>query len=97
MNDWIKGKPFKCTAEHLTLRWGCGGRGEKFRCALCGYKFKIGDTLRWQFTNDVRGAGGNPFVCQSCDTGKESIVAEILKRRAIINSDQWWWFIPRKV
>ncbi len=92
---WTSGKPFTATNVHCSLRWSFGKPGENFRCALCGHKFVVGDYVRWQFTNDTPGAGGNPFVCKACDLGKEKIVNEILKRRAAINGDEWWWFIPK--
>jgi len=93
---WTDGKPFVATPEHLAMRWNCQGAGEAFRCALCGHKFVVGDQVRWQFTNDTQGAGGNPFVCQTCDTGREAIIAEILRRRAELKTGKWWWFLPRE-
>lgn len=90
MRDWLEGKSFIVSEDHLKARWGCGKPGERFGCALCGYKFKLGDTARWQFTNDVPGAGGNPFVCRDCDTGKDMIVAKILEIRR--NLERLWWF-----
>ena len=89
--SWTDGKPFIATAEHLATKWN--GRANQFRCALCGHKFQIGDTVRWQFTNDTPGAGGNPFVCQFCDGGRDANIAEILRRRAELKADKWWWFL----
>lgn len=91
---WTNGKPFIATVEDCARRWSCGKPGERFRCALCGHKFAPGDTVRWQYTNDVAKAGGNPFVCQTCDVGRDGIIAEILRRRAELKADRWWWFIP---
>ena len=92
---WTNGKPFVADEDDTKLRWSCGKPGEFFRCALCGHKFAAGDTVRWQPTNDVPGAGGNPFVCQTCDTGRDGIIAEILKRRSELNGGRWWWFLPK--
>jgi hypothetical protein len=89
---WTDGKPFEATDEHLKMDWSCGGPGKNFRCGLCGYRFAVGDTVRWQYTNDTPGAGGNPFVCVDCDKGRDANIAEILKRRAELKSDRWWWF-----
>lgn len=90
---WTNGKPFVATHEHCHVtRWSCGKPGERFRCGLCGHKFVPGDTVRWQYTNDTPGAGGNPFVCQTCDSGRDANIAEILKRRAELKADRWWWF-----
>lgn len=94
--SWTDGKPFTATHEHCnTAPWGWGKPGENFRCGLCGYKFAIGDTVRWQFTNDSPGAGGNPFVCVQCDTGKDGIVAEIRRRRADSRAPRNWWFVGK--
>jgi hypothetical protein len=93
---WTDGKPFVATGDHLSAPWNGLKRGEAFRCALCGYRFRIGDTVRWQFTNDATGAGGNPFVCQDCDGGRQHIIEEIRRRRHELKADKWWWFLPRK-
>jgi hypothetical protein len=90
---WTNGKPFTATHEHChVMRWSCGKPGEKFRCALCGHKFVPGETVRWQYTNDTPGAGGNPFVCQSCDGGREAIIAAIITRREELIAPRNWWF-----
>jgi hypothetical protein len=94
--SWTDGRPFVATRAHCNMKWDCSGPGVRFRCSLCGYKFAVGDTVRWQFTNDTRGAGGNPFVCKACDTGRDSIIAEIIKRREELRADRWWWFLPRQ-
>lgn len=60
-------KPFTATAEDCKRDWACGKPGEHFRCGLCGHKFVTGDVVRWQFTNNLPGYGGNPFVCKPCD------------------------------
>jgi hypothetical protein len=73
------GNPWTVTKEDCELRWGSG-----FFCKLCGHRFKPGDTARWQFTNDTKGAGGNPLVCVSCDGPKEKIVAEMRKINDIL-------------
>lgn len=93
---WTDGKPFVATARHVALPWG-NRKGENFRCCFCGHHFASGDTVRWQFTNDTPGAGGNPFVCQFCDGGREANIAEILRRRAELKADKWWWFIQREM
>jgi hypothetical protein len=88
-NSWTSGEPFTATEQHCKLRWNCRKPGEMFRCFRCGHKFVPGDTVRWVFTNDVPGAGGNPFVCGPCDGPKEELVAEILLRRS---DERMWWF-----
>jgi hypothetical protein len=94
--SWTDGKSFLATAEHCKLSWGGVASGKNFRCALCGHKFVEGEIVRWQFTNDTPKAGGNPFVCQACDTGRESIIAEIIKRREELRAERWWWFLPKR-
>ena len=71
--SFTDGKPWIATAEDVKRRWSGGKDGKYFRCGLCGVKFKEGDTVRWQCTNDVPGAAGNPFVCVNCDGTKEQI------------------------
>lgn len=93
VSSFTSGEPFTATVVDCNTRWGCGKPGENFRCCLCGHKFIPGDTVRWQFTNDTPDAGGNPFVCQPCDGGRDAIIAEIKRRREILKTDQWWWFI----
>lgn len=91
---WTDGRPFVATHEHVNvMRWNCRAPGEDFRCAFCGHKFKVGETVRWQFTNDVAGAGGNPFVCVGCDLGRDEIIAAILHRRKELKEGRWWWFV----
>ena len=87
---FIDGKPFIATKEHCSLHWGGRKDGGHFRCFYCGHKFVEGDTVRWQFTNDVKSAGGNPFVCQKCDGTKEEIVAKILELRSMDDNKTWW-------
>lgn len=50
------------TKEHCNARWSCGRPGERFRCYFCGHKFVVGDEFRMVFTNDIKGAGGNPLT-----------------------------------
>lgn len=73
-------KPFIATEEDINLNWGARPNGERFICGFCGYKFKVGDTVRWVFTNDTPGAGGNPFVCQSCDNPSREILLNKRKK-----------------
>lgn len=92
--SFTDGKPFTVTAEHVTLNWSGGPNGRWFRCNLCGHKFKAGDVARWQFTNDIPGAGGNPLVCEQCDGSKEKIVAEwkSMHEHAKPDGKMWWFF-----
>jgi len=79
--DWTNQKPFLVKQAHVAVKhWG-GSRDGKMRCGLCGEAFAAGDTARWQFTNDIPDAGGNPFVCVACDGTKEQICEELRTMR----------------
>ena len=74
--SFTDGKPFVVTESQCRASWLGGKNGKHFRCGLCGHKFAVGDIARWQYTNDIHGAGGNPLVCQKCDGTKEEIVTK---------------------
>lgn len=88
---FMSGKPQIATKTHLELNWRGGKKGERFRCYLCGYKFKEGDYWRFQFTNDVHGAAGNPLVCQNCDGTKEEIIKKWKKMHEEVETKYWWF------
>ena len=77
MSDWIHGEPQVATAEDCKLSWRGKRDGKGFACTLCGHRFVAGDYWRFQYTNDIPGAGGNPMVCGRCDGTKEQIVARM--------------------
>lgn len=89
-------KPFKATAEDVQKSWSGGRNGKYFRCYLCGHKFQEGDIVRWQFTNDIPGAGGNPLVCESCDGPKEKVIEKWKAMHAEARSERMWWFSKGK-
>lgn len=89
MASFTDGKPRIATQEDLQANWGGGRSGEYFRCCLCGYRFKEGDYWRWQYTNDIPGAGGNPLVCKKCD-GPD--VIEKWKQMHKEAKGRMWWF-----
>lgn len=76
MKNFTDGKPWIATEADCKARWSGGKDGKYFRCHLCGYKFKVGDRIRWQYTNNIPHAGGNPLVCEKCDTSEEDVIAE---------------------
>ena len=51
------------TEEHVKAKWGGVSNGKLFRCYLCGYKFKVGDTWRWVCSKVFH----NFLVCEKCD------------------------------
>lgn len=91
-NKFTNGKPRIATKEDCKAPWGGGENGKYFRCFFCGYKFKPGDYWRWQYTNDIKGAGGNPIVCEKCDDGPELTRKKWKKKCEEFYSDKWWWF-----
>lgn len=81
--------PWIATEEHCKAHWGGGAKGEFFRCHLCGYKFKPGDKVRSQYTNDIPGASGNPLVCAECDTSPEDVIREWKKMNKMARNKYW--------
>lgn len=90
ISEFTHGKPFVATEADCEFRWRCKPPGEGFRCGLCGERFRPGDTVRWQFTNDVPGAGGNPMVCESCDGTKEEICGKMKELRRMADIVRGW-------
>lgn len=84
--------PYRVTEEHLKMPWAGYKNGKKFRCYLCGYKFKLGDYFRLVYTNSTPGCGGNPNVCENCD-GPD--VIEKWKQMHIDARTKFWWFTER--
>lgn len=91
--SFTDGKPQIATEEDCQARWSGRKPGERFRCGLCGYKFKVGDQWRWLYTNSLGNGGiycGNPLVCASCDD--EHVID---KWKALCDeyySDKFWHF-----
>jgi hypothetical protein len=90
--SFTDGKPFTVTEEDIHKPWSGGANGKYFRCGLCGHKFVSGETARWQFTNNIPGAGGNPLVCSACDTPD---VIEKWKQMHVDAKTKFWWFTNR--
>lgn len=55
------------TQEHLKAPWASIGK-RAFFCAFCQKDLEMGDEFRMIFTNDLKGAGGNPLACGKCVT-----------------------------
>lgn len=88
---WMNGTPQIATPADVTAEWLCGKGGKYFRCALCGYRFQVGDRWRLVYTNSTPGAGGNPLVCKECDGTNEQVIEKWLALRAEAN-ERFWWF-----
>ena len=85
-DSFTNGKSWIVTKEDLSATWGRGGA---LRCCMCGYVFLPGDAARWQYTNNVAGAEGNPIVCEACD-GPD--VVERWKQMHELARTKFWWF-----
>lgn len=88
-------KPFRVSQQDIHLPWSGGKGGKYFRCYLCGHKFQAGNIARWQYTNDIPGAGGNPMVCEKCDGTKEQIIAK-WKQMHTEAKEKMWYFNRRE-
>jgi hypothetical protein len=68
--SFMDGKSRIATETDCQACWSGGKPGERFRCYLCGIKFKAGDTWAFVYDNDENGSGyGNFLVCELCDAG----------------------------
>lgn len=87
------------TAEICAAPWSGGKNGAYFRCHFCGHKFIVGDHYRILFTNDMKGAGGNPIVCEKCNDSTENLRAKWKDRndqwRFAMNAPENWAFRKR--
>jgi ribosomal protein L37E len=90
----LNGVPFIATKEHVNAPWS--GNKKNFRCSYCGYKFKIGDTVRFIYTNDMNTAPGNPLVCSTCDTGNNEEMRALWNQKwnnfKEFKKANWWFF-----
>lgn len=77
------------TEKDCHMRWLCGRDGKYFRCAFCGHKFVPGDLYRIVYTNDMKGAYGNPIVCEKCD-GED--VRDRWRKMSEEAYSRFWWF-----
>jgi len=88
--SFTNGKQRIATKQDCNAPWA--GNKRNFRCGFCGYRLKVGDLWRWVFTNDIKGAGGNPIFCDSCDDGKDQARAKWKEKCDMFYSTEWWWF-----
>lgn len=61
--SFIDQMPRVATAEECQMNWGGAKKGERFRCYLCGHRFKPGDGWRWVYD----GTHINFLTCSACD------------------------------
>ena len=75
------------TTKDCQSEWNGGKGGERFRCFLCGHKFKVGDKWRWvAMTGYI-----NFLTCDSCDgEGVRDRWAERCKKYASMLKNEFW-------
>lgn len=95
--SFTDGKPWSARENDLRARWSFGKPGEAFRCGICGYKFKLGDIVRWMYTNNIPGYGLNPLLCEKCDgpDALEKWKAHVDEWNSV--KDKFWKFIPYEI
>jgi hypothetical protein len=86
------------TEEDVKLAWGCGENGSRFRCTLCGHKFKVGDKYRWIYA--MGRPITNPMVCELCDD-KNTVVLDnwqsiVNEFKALTTVGKFWSLMPRE-
>ena len=87
-SNFTNQRPWIVSEDDLKLPWS--GSPKNFRCYLCGHRFKVGDVCRWVFTNLIKGGGGNPLVCESCDG--DDVIDRWVKAREEMRERFWWAF-----
>ena len=81
-------KPRIATRRDCEASWGGAKGGKRFRCYLCGRKFKPGDVWRWVYS---KGKYRNFLVCEECD-GDDVLQRwhELNERWYELNERCWW-------
>jgi len=79
-------KPFQVDAEDIARPWSGGKNGKYFRCYLCGHRFVVGDTARWQDSKH-----GSFFVCSACDGPKDETIQKWIDMKTEY-AVRFWWF-----
>jgi hypothetical protein len=86
-------KPRKTMEKDLSASWS--GSCKNFRCFLCGYRFKIGDTWRWvcgnsrTFADDNKTFGVCNFItCVICDG--DDVLDRWIKANEEAHQRFWW-------
>lgn len=97
VSNFTNMQPFVATEDDVKARWGC--RAGLFRCAVCGHRFRVGDVVRWFYTNSAeihKTVRGNPFVCGDGRHGSDDDVTMALVAMAEevkqLKNRCWWFF-----
>ena len=85
------------TDEECHRQWGGEPDGKRFRCGLCGHRFKAGDGWRWVYgdgrgfeTDGKKWGVTNFLTCDSCDG--EDILDRWIERHREFYADRFWSF-----
>lgn len=85
-------KRFVCDDEDCRMTWNGAAQGERFRCFLCGHRFRAGDGVRWISTStkspDYAFPIKNILVCDTCDT--PDVIDRWIARVQAFYSDEFW-------
>ena len=93
MSKLFSGELLVADEKTCQARWAGYRPGEGFRCYFCGRKMVPGDKYRAVYTNDLRGAGGNPLVCEQCNGTNEELRARWIKINLEVDDflKKYWW------
>lgn len=78
--------PRVATEDDVKGSWDAAPNGKRFRCHLCGHRFKVGDIWRWVYAGKVNLT--NFLVCEACDG------PDVLERWQAHYKDgktRFWW------
>ena len=67
--SFTRGIPWIATEGDVKAKWG--GDPKRFHCGICGHRFVVGDTVRWQYSPRQT----NFLVCEKCDDEPETLIA----------------------
>lgn len=84
--SFIDQKPRVVTEKEYPGHWSGYKDGRRFRCYMCGHRFKIGDTFRWVM-GTKRGVV-NLIVCDKCDS--PDILDRWIERLKEAEEKFWW-------
>lgn len=82
------------TERNLAAPWSGGKPGLRFRCGLCGHRFKLGDSWRAVYAGAVR--MGNFLVCGDCHDKADGADAALIAIRAGMEHEavrRFWWLV----
>ena len=79
-------KPRKATEQQVTSWGGRFEHGKRFRCYLCGHRFKVGEY--WRCVTGTKVGLSNFIVCELCDG--PDVLSEWQRRNKELEKRFWW-------